>query len=317
MSSFNNITKIKYADNASDLITLDEYIVFRDDKAQKKYIVFKFVNNVTQQLLGMEFEVSQYNVDGELIEKSVVVYNKFLAGAEEEFVPKAKLRVSFRCETISIHIIKAAFDRFVLKEGEIVDNVFKFEHFYREEKKNGNDGGEKNAKNTAKTVKQKKVKPKKVKKGFVLTDATNKNRAVFPVIFNVIVFVLVIAFVLAGVLYVKFTSKKFTQDDYLIRVIQEDEDKKSGEVAIYGYVGDKTDVVIPAKIGDYTVTKIDEGAFTNSEITSVTINCELTISTRAFVNCQKLEWVYSDYALTLKEQAFVNCPKLRSVSFKK
>ena len=79
MSSYNNITKIKYTDNASDLVRLNEYIIFQDDKAKRKYIVFKFTNNVTQQLLGLQFEVNQYNVDGALIEKSVVAYNKFLA----------------------------------------------------------------------------------------------------------------------------------------------------------------------------------------------------------------------------------------------
>ncbi len=77
MSSYNNITKIKYTDNASDLVRLNEYIIFQDDKAKRKYIVFKFTNNVTQQLLGLQFEVNQYNVDGALIEKSVVAYNKF------------------------------------------------------------------------------------------------------------------------------------------------------------------------------------------------------------------------------------------------
>ena len=102
MSLYNNVTKIKYTGNLSDLVALNEYIIFQDDKAKRKYIVFKFTNNVTQQLLGMEFEVCQYNAEENLIEKSVVIYNKFLAGAEEEFVPKAKLRVSYHMSLIPI-----------------------------------------------------------------------------------------------------------------------------------------------------------------------------------------------------------------------
>ncbi|MDE7256786.1 MAG: hypothetical protein K2N50_02370, partial [Clostridia bacterium] len=160
MSSFNTVTKIKYTDNASDLVSLDEYIVFQDDKAKRKYIVFKFVNNVTQQLLGMQFEVCQYNAENNLIEKSVVIYNKFLAGAEEEFVPKAKLRVSYNCSSISVRLIEAAFDRFVWKEGEYSDNCYKFDQFYHDENRSKADEAPKKEKK----VKEKKPKKKKYKK---------------------------------------------------------------------------------------------------------------------------------------------------------
>lgn len=321
MSSFNNITKIKYTDNLSDLVTLDEYIFFQDDKAKKKYIVFKFINNVTQQLLGMEFEVCQYNVDGDLIEKSVVVYNKFLAGPEEEFVPKAKLRVGYRCATISVRLIKAAFDRFVWKEGEFEDNSFKFEHFYRDEKDAGNNGGEKNAKprrereeKPAKGRKSKPKKAKKAKKSFVLRDATRKNIARFPIVFNVIIFILVIAFSVTGVLLVKLNGTKFTYGNYLLRVIQEDKTNEITQVAVYGYLGEELDVVIPDKLGNYTITRIDEGAFKNSDVKSVTVKCSVTISNRTFVNCENLERVTSQYDVFILDSAFINCPALRTVS---
>lgn len=107
--------------------------------------------------------MNQYNVDGALIEKSVVAYNKFLASAEEDFVPKAKLRVSYRCTSISIRLIQAVFDRFVWKEGEYEDNCYKFTHFYRDEQAPEGEeptvGGE-----PKRTKKAKKEKPEKVKK---------------------------------------------------------------------------------------------------------------------------------------------------------
>ena len=94
MSSYNNIEKIKYA-SPDCVVTLQEYIVFENERAEEKYVVFKFSNNVSQQLLGMEFEVSQYDIDGNLVEKSVVIYNKFLSKPNASFVPNAKLKVNF------------------------------------------------------------------------------------------------------------------------------------------------------------------------------------------------------------------------------
>lgn len=321
MSSYNSITKIKYNSDASDLVKLDEYIVFQDDKTKRKYIVFKFINNVTQQLLGMEFEVCQYNVDGDLIEKSLVVYNKFLAGAEEEFVPKAKLRVSYKCKTVSVRLIKAAFDRFIWKEGEYEDNGFKFEQFYNDESERGNEGGEKNKnarkqkpEKTEKPEKQTKKRKKKGKKRFVMKDASKKNFSKAPIVFNIIIFIVIIAFTVGSLLVFKsggrYGSKKYTVDNFLVREVNK------GEVAVYGYLGEESVVVIPATIGESKVTKIDGGAFKNSDITSVRINCSLTILSGAFVDCYKLESVYSEYSLELIDKAFENCTALKTVSLK-
>ena len=78
MSSYNSIEKIKYTDDISDAVSLDEYIVFGNERNEEKYIVFKFYNNVNQKLLGMKFEVSQYDMHDNLIERSVVIYNNCL-----------------------------------------------------------------------------------------------------------------------------------------------------------------------------------------------------------------------------------------------
>lgn len=311
MSSYNLITKIKYTGNASDLVSLNEYIVFQDDKAKRKYIVFKFTNNVTQQLLGMEFEVCQYNIDGNLTEKSVVVYNKFLAGAEEEFVPKAKLRVSYHCSTISVRLIKAVFDRFVWNEGEYEENCYRFDQFYSDEKPaavaganaGGADGGHSRSVKPAKEKKPKKSGKKQVP--FAMCDATKKNFAVFPKVFNVLIFILVLAFVISSVLILKLNGKKFTLNDYQLRII----DGKN--VAVCGYLGDDGHIDIEEKLGDYTVIKIDNGAFKKSKITSVTIKCDIIIENGAFVGCGGLSTVTSESYVDVMEGAFQNCPNVK------
>ncbi len=314
MSSYNTVTKIKYTGDPSELVKLDEYIVFQDDRVKRKYIVFKFVNNVTQQLLGMQFEVCQYNVDGNLIEKSQVAYNKFLAGAEEEFVPKAKLRVSYKCESISVRLVQAAFDRFIWKEGEYEDNCYKFDHFFHDENSIDGDGAAIEGK-SGKKIKEPKPKKarsekpkKKSKRPFVIRDATKKNFAGFPVFFNVLAFLLVIGFVAGSLCIFKSDTKKFTVGDYQLRLISGD------YVAVYGYTGDGNALIIPEKIGDYRVNKIDSRTFVNSDIVSVTIECDITIETGAFVNCTKLTAITSDNFVTVKEGAFDGCTSLRNVN---
>lgn len=307
MSSFNTVTKIKYTDKSSDPVTLNEYIVFQDDKSKRKYIVFRFNNNVTQQLLGMQFEVCQYNVDNNLIEKSVVVYDKFLAGAEEEFVPKAKLRVSYNCTTISVRLICASFDRFVWKEGEFEDNTYKFGMFYNDEThpQEEEEDDHKKAKKVKKIKdkKEKREKNKKSKRPFALKDATTRNLTKFPLVFNVIIVIAVLAFVVVTLYMFKKDTKKFTDGDYLVRITA------NGEVAVYGYLGSESNLEIPEKLGGYTVTKIDGGAFKNSKISSVAFNSEITVDTGAFENCANLTFVYSEFTVTLMENAFSGCPE--------
>ncbi|MCM1546443.1 MAG: leucine-rich repeat domain-containing protein [Clostridiales bacterium] len=302
MSSFNTVTKIKYTDKSSDPVTLNEYIVFEDDKSSRKYIVFRFNNNVTQQLLGMRFEVCQYNAAGDLIEKSVVVYNEFLAGAEEEFVPKAKLRVSFKCTSVSVRLIQAAFDRFVWNEGEFEDNTYKFGMFYSDETRPKEEDAAKSKR--AKKINEPKVKPEKYKKSkypFVMKDVTSRNLTKFPLVFNVLIIILSLAFVFVTLYMFKKDTKKFTEGSYLLRIYD-------GGVAVYGYTGDASNLVIPEELGSYKVTKIDSGAFKNSKISTVTFSGVITVDTGAFTNCKNLTGVYTNYSITLLSGAFNGCP---------
>lgn len=305
MSSFNTVTKIKYTDNASDLVALNEYIIFQDDKAKRKYIIFKFTNNVTQQLLGMKFEVCQYNVDGDLIEKSIVVYDKYLAKAEEEFVPRAKLRVSFDCSTISVRLMEAAFDRFVWKEGEYQDSLYKFGNFIGDEKKSsGKSGGAGGKGAQPKKANGKKEKVKRSKRPFTIRDEATRNIARFPKVFNVLIILAVLAFVITTLVLYKKDGKRYTSGDYMVRITA------SGDAAVYGYQGSESNLVIPEKIDGRNVARIDSGAFKNSNVSSVTFNSKVTIDTGAFVNCTKLTRINSKYEVFVLEGAFQNCPNL-------
>lgn len=309
MSSYNNIEKIKYA-SEDCVVTLREYIVFEDERAEEKYVVFKFANNVSQQLLGMEFEVSQYDIDNNLVEKSVVIYNKFLAKPDEHFVPKAKLKVNYACKTLSVRLIQAAFDRFVWKEGQFLDNSYKFSHYAADEDTEALKRGL--ATKPAKVVTPPAAPATKKRKGgmpFNVKDATRKNIAKFPAVLNFLI--LLIMLVAIGLSAYFFTSKStsFNLGSFGVKVTG------GSTVEITGYTGEDKNLVIPATLGDYTVVGIGENAFKNSEIESVKINAaSVYINAYAFGGCANLKTVASSAEMTVKANAFKDCVKLETIS---
>lgn len=309
MSSYNNIEKIKYA-SEDCVVTLREYIVFEDERAEEKFVVFKFANNVSQQLLGMEFEVSQYDIDNNLVEKSVVIYNKFLAKPDEHFVPKAKLKVNYACKTLSVRLIQAAFDRFVWKEGQFLDNSYKFSHYAADEDTEALKRGL--ATKPAKVVTPPVAPATKKRKGgmpFNVKDATRKNIAKFPAVLNFLI--LLIMLVAIGLSAYFFTSKStsFSLGGFGVKVTG------GSTVEITGYTGENKNLVIPATLGDYTVVGIGENAFKNSELESVKINAaSVYINAYAFEGCAKLKTVASSAEMTVKANAFKDCVKLETVT---
>ncbi|MDE6667027.1 MAG: leucine-rich repeat domain-containing protein [Clostridia bacterium] len=310
MSSYNNIEKIKYASDDC-VVTLDEYIVFENERAEKKYVVFKFSNNVNQQLLGMEFEVSQYDIDNNLIEKSVVIYNKFLAKPVQSFVPNAKLNVNYACKTLSVRLIQAAFDRFIWKEGQFLDNSYKFEHYAEDE--------DKAAAKKASSAPPVYIFPpnpalaparRKGELPFTAKNTTRKNLAKFPAVFNTIACLLAVGAIIFAVFHFANNTDEFSVDNFDFKII----DSKAQTVSVIGYSGKEKDVVIPATVNEYTVLRIGKEAFQNSDIESVYFNSTmLYIDEYAFNGCTKLEEVESEASIIVHSYAFNNCTALKTV----
>ncbi|MDE6505107.1 MAG: leucine-rich repeat domain-containing protein [Clostridia bacterium] len=307
MSSFNNIRKIKYTPTNGEVVSLNEYILFEDERAEEKYAVFKFINNVNQQLLGFEFEVNEYNSDGELVEKTVVIYNKFSAKAQQAFVPKAKLKINYACHTLSVKLRKAAFDRFIWNDGEYTDNSYKFTHYAADEKTE-----QEKRRKYQKPVKEKKKREEapekeKIYEPYVeIKDKMRKNIAKFPVVFSVFICIAVVAYIAVSLFLFAKKSNSFTLEGFDLRIIG----NSGTEVSVYGYESEEKALIIPEKIGDYRVTKIETGAFKNTDIVSVTLEMPyILIESGAFENCGKLKTVSATYAtkVVMYENSFINC----------
>lgn len=316
MSSFKMLEKVRYTGTPSDVVALSEYIVFVSEKSDRKYIVCKFVNNLNQRLFGLRFEISQYDESDALLEKNTLSYDKFSARGNESFVPSAKLTVNPRCKNISYKLLYAAFDKVKWENGNFSDNDYAFERYVHDEKKIVR-GGEKpepeNAKEETKKGKEERKKKEKdelsEKTPFIVKDETRQNRSGLPVAYRVLSVLLVLAFVCVTAVLFSRSSDRFTIGDYnLVRY---------GETTagIYGYNGDAKELVIPAKIGDYRITRIETDAFKNAKIKAVGFESEaLTVDRNAFVNCRSLAVVAAVGEVLVTAYAFNGCSNITQIS---
>ncbi|MDE7395320.1 MAG: leucine-rich repeat domain-containing protein [Clostridiales bacterium] len=315
MSSFSMLEKVRYTGTPSDVVALKEYIVFVNEQTDTKYIVCKFVNNLNQRLYGMRFEISQYDESDALLEKNTLSYDKFSARGGERFVPSAKLAVNPRCKNISYKLLYAAFDKVQWENGSFSDNDYQFERYVHDEKKLARND-EKPKQVSKKDEKQNRKEEKKQKEKdelnsktpFTVRDETRKNRSGLPTAYRVLSVLIVLALVCVTAVLFRRASDRFTVGDYdLIRY----SDDTAG---IYGYDGDAKELVIPAKIGDYTITRIETNAFKGAKITAVGFESEtLTIDRNAFVDCRKLETVAAAGKVIVTAYAFNGCSNVTQI----
>lgn len=307
MSSYNRIEKIKYTKNPSDVVALYEYILFEDEKAEEKYVVFKFMNNLNQRLRELKFEVLQYDEENELLEKSVVVHDNFVAEQNAMFVPNAKLRVNFACKSLRVNLVFAAFDRVKWEKGELRDNSYAFESYAKDA---GHSSPAGKSISPVQTVAL--PAPQEIpKNGFVIKNVFRRNIAVFPKVFFAFVCIALVVFVAVTLFLFRRSASKFNIDGFDLMKVSED------SVNICGYDGTDSELTIPAKIGEYTVHKITANAFKNSKVKSIVFATEdIVIESNAFASCNSLTIVTSSSdagTITVLKNGFINCTNLNTV----
>ena len=164
MSSFNNIQRVKNIDENKLCIYLDEYMFFTDDNKKHKYVVFKFINQLSQTLKKMKVEISQFNKDNELIVKSLIGYNNFEVEAHSSFTPKAKLEVNYSCTSIKAKVIYALYDSCEYDNGEFSEIQTTLEDYVENDNVKINKKRKKKLKKEYKQIKkEKKLELKNVK----------------------------------------------------------------------------------------------------------------------------------------------------------
>ncbi len=89
-------------------------------------------------------------------------------------------------------------------------------------------------------------------------------------------------------------------------------DIEDGQAVIYKYIGENTEVVIPAAIQGYPVVRIADGAFQDTRITRIDLPDSVTkIGWFAFAQCTDLSIITIPASVSLIEYAaFDGCPQI-------
>lgn len=309
MSSINKIKKIQYHKKSADIINLVEYIVFQNDVKLKKQIVFKFHNNLNQNIYSLQFEVSQYNEENLLIEKSIVEYDKFIENSRNnDFVPESRLNVNYDCARIECHLLKARFERVTWENGVYSPIPYTLDEFRKSSKK---------------TQKPKQAAPVKVKKkekvlknDIRIKNVTGLNVPKGHLVYLTLATVILILGMFAGSIFFKKKTNEYYDGTFQFSV-----NEKNNTCIITGYESSIDEVVIPNQLGNkYTVLGIGKKAFKNSNVTKVTIDAyDLTIEDDAFYGSKNLtEFIPNDEESSIKlgQGIFANCTSLKKVELK-
>ncbi len=299
MSSF-NIEKFEYIDTQEYPVSLLSYIVSCENDS--KYIVFKFNNNLNQELRRIKYEVSCFDKDNCLVEK--IVFANTMSKpikANLEFVCEEKLKVSNLVQTIKVNLVEADFDRSQFRNGKL----FKVTQYT-------------NQKDT-KSVKKEKVIVNKNK-----SHNSFKYKSVYkikrPKLLNFI-FILVLLISIAGIVGSLYLYKD--KYDNIVKLDGLTYEIKSEKCYVSDvYDNKKKEFSIPKEISYndagtkkiYSVSGISEGAFKNSKVTEITLNSNVVIMENAFINSKIKNINNSSYITSIGESAFENCINLTNFS---
>lgn len=306
MTSFNRIQKFKYYSNSDDVVSLSEYILFEDERTNEKFLVFKFHNNLEQYLHEIKFEISQFNSNGDLVEKSLLSYDKINAGSYEEFVPDAKMKANKACQTIKIELKLAKFERVYWENNEFFTIKYKKNDFRNEASK----------KDTFKEYKEPKDKLDDVsfkgKRKIKIKNVTKLNISKAPIVFSIIFTIILVGFVIATSIYHRFNTNIFTVDGFDYKILNQK------EVEIVDYDDKYSSVTIPTDIFEFKVIAIGENAFMDSQISKIEFKQEIDVNKNAFKNCIYLTTIKgTEFVNKIYDGAFYGCVGLENITFEK
>jgi len=309
MSSFNDIKKVSYTDNRDSIVALKEYILFKDEVKKQQLILFKFQNNLNQELHKMTFDVMQYDSDNFMIRKTTINYEDFIVGRGEMFVPKLKMEADIFCETIQIELTYAKFERVEYVDGKMKPIPYTISEF-----RNNKEEEIKPSKKELKALEKRRIKDIKNsekinKRKIEVSDVTNRNKPFATAFITGFLSFCLLAFVIATAVVFFVKTPYFVKGNYKYEKIDDN------NVSICKYYGNNRNVTIPSKCDDYTVTSISKKAFKGSNIREVTFESYMNVGESAFEGCTKLSTINGANFITIVGNcAFRSCKSLTTFS---
>lgn len=339
MSSYKAIDTIKYYDESDSPVSLVQYTIFDDEV--NRFIIFKFRNNLNQNLSQLKFEVKEYNQNNQLIKKSIIKYDSkvFVGGTDEEtfeFLCQGKFVIDSNTSYVKVNVLEAKFLTVEYVDGKYRDIVYTREQFDKLSKEKKKKETKKTAAKKIKTkvTRREKKENKKLRKNKIVV--TNYSRLTKVSIFMRVLCLIGLLLGTVGLfIYFKTVNHTYYTDGFYYEL-----DGDNVTITKYESSYFKNDeVVIPEKINKREVKKISENAFAWTNVKTITINasnltlekgafrnarylvdfnvgsnCNLTVGAYTFENCTNLKNVNMRNVTSIKEYTFKNCTSLYNLS---
>ncbi len=316
-----DVQTFKYLDNTTAPVSLVEYYIQEID--DKKYIGFKFVNNLNQELKKLVVSVDVLATDGALLERTdfeIITSVK----AYDEFISQYRLEVVRDACQIKINIVRAVFTNSEYVNGALIainkevskktisENIIKKEDLTKAEKKYNKDvvkSNKKALKQNTKAIK-KLAKEKKDSKFKVVSLNNVKTKFIWKILIFVIFVACCVGIVYSEIYFKSVIGTIKTIDNVTYQITTSE---------AYVYDSDKSidSLDLPASITykekDYYVTKVCDNAFKDSNIQTITFNHSISIGVDAFKNSSLITIYNSNYITSVSVGSFENT-KLTTVT---
>lgn len=276
MKKYQLIKSVKYKFDHSKPVSLLEYQIYKEDN--KRFVLFKFINNEKDILNDFKFELTSYDKQGNPLIKETYNFDNLEINNNQEFVPGFKIYVDENMDELEFEIIEAEYLTNSWIDGFWVKEISKEQQEELEERK----------------------EQEIIKNNITYID-TKRRR--FPLIVPIIAFFAII--LLFTINLNKFNNEVGVLFEY---------DIVNDKAVILDYHGTNLDLVIPRTIDGYEVVEVASGAFQYSYFRTVTFEGEITIRFNAFSDSPFLSQINGAGFELVDDYAFSNLRSLKTVN---
>ena len=307
MNSTNKIEKYTYQSDDTAPVSLLEYVNILED--DKRYLIFKFHNNLNQRLYMVQYQIDSYDIDYNLIERSTFTYDSINIIQNGDFITEKKLRVSKDMVHIKVSLIQAKFSMSQYKDGTLTKlDISEI----KEDSKVGNVNYRK-IKKEEKVDKKTYKKIEKTKKNkYKVVSVSNKRTPKYTRFVTTLLTVVTLIFLFISVFtYVEMYGSRFTYG--VLNYVE-----KNDGVYVCGVNEPSNEINIPQTVTvrknlkeyKYDVIGIETGAFKNTTVKGITLNSNVEINEYAFANSDISYINNPSYITYIGDYAFSNCTNL-------
>lgn len=284
MNKFNLIKQEKNIVTNEFNLKIDQYLIYEDLTNNTKFTVIKLHNLFNEQLTSIKFNLQEYDDSNNLINEHNYLIDNLSFDANQILMLPFKFLLTNKTNAIKLNILnKVLVKEEIIEQPEVktivetsLDNKLENQIFKLP------------------------IKPPYQEQVIKRKSETIKLRSVMLMVVALLITTLTS---ILGMVAFKYQVNKHE----LIY------DSNNGMATIIGYSGLKSDIVIPKTLDGVPVRIINQGAFKNSEITSITIEAEnIHISAEAFYGADKLVSFKANHVTSIGNKAFYQATSLKN-----